>query len=293
MNSLLEEQQKSQQYPAGLSYAGCFSSKTFKLTVMTKPMKLISWNINGIRAILKKDFIRIIEQTDPDILCLQETKASPEQVDLHIPGYEIFWNSAEKKGYSGTLVMTKKNPDRVISGMDDPEHDREGRVLTLEFKKFYVVNVYTPNAGRDLKRLDYRQVWDARFLSYLKELERIKPVIFCGDLNVAHKEIDLARPKQNTSNAGFTKEERKGFDNIIKAGFIDTYRHFNPDKEGMYTWWSYMFNARKKNIGWRIDYFCVSSRLKENLKKADILTDIMGSDHCPVELSLKNIQSMV
>lgn len=250
-------------------------------------VKLISWNVNGIRAILQKGFLDFVSNENPDILCLQETKAHPDQVDLVLDAYpHHFWNSAEKKGYSGTAVFSKIKPLRVINGMNLPEHDTEGRVIALEFDTFYLVNVYTPNAGRELARLPYRQEWDKLFLAYLKKLEKKKPVVVCGDLNVAHKEIDLARPKDNTKCAGFTKEERAGMDAYVSAGFIDTFRHFCQDG-GHYTWWSYMFNARAKNIGWRIDYFLVSASLGGKLKGATILPQIMGSDHCPVSVVLQ------
>jgi exodeoxyribonuclease-3 len=249
-------------------------------------MKLISWNVNGIRAALKKGFLDFVKQENPDVLCLQETKAERSQVMLELPGYHQFWNSADKKGYSGTAVFTKKIPKLVETKMSMREHDLEGRVITLDYGDFYLVNVYTPNSKRGLERLDYRVEWDADFLRYLQQLEKVKPVVFCGDLNVAHQEIDLARPKNNRKNAGFTDEERKGFDNLVNAGFIDTFRHFHSEGDN-YTWWSYMFNSRAKNVGWRIDYFGVSPSLKGKLKSASILADVMGSDHCPVTLVLK------
>ncbi len=251
-------------------------------------MKLVSWNVNGIRAALGKGLGDFVTGANPDILCLQETKASPDQVSA--PFFEDFhhyWNSAEKKGYSGTVVFTREEPRAVSFGIGKPKHDKEGRVLTLEYDDFYLVNVYTPNSQNELRRLDYRMEWDKDFLAYVKKLEKTKPVIFCGDLNVAHQEIDIARPKQNRRNAGFTDEERAGFDNIVAAGFIDSFRHFHPEEPDHYSWWSYRAGARAKNIGWRIDYFCVSGSLSKNLKSASILSDVMGSDHCPVVLDLK------
>lgn len=250
-------------------------------------MKLISWNVNGIRAALKGDLVSMIETEAPDILCLQETKANQDQVDHAFPEeYRQIWNSAERKGYSGTAVFTKHEPESVDFGIGLPE-DNEGRVITCEFKDFYLVNCYTVNAKRDLSRLPFRsEVWDVAFLEHVKRLEESKPVVFCGDFNVAHKEIDLARPKGNVRNAGFTVEERRGFDNIVEAGFIDTFREFNTDGEH-YTWWSYMNQARSRNIGWRIDYFCISSALRPHLLDAFILPDVMGSDHCPVGIVLK------
>ena len=250
-------------------------------------MKIISWNVNGIRAVLKKGFIDFVNDVKPDIICIQETKAHPEQVDLELNDYPYkFWNSAEKKGYSGTAIFSKINPINVKNDLGIEKHDQEGRVICFELQDFYLVTVYTPNSKRDLSRLNYRQKeWDVDFLTYLKELEKIKPIIFCGDLNVAHKEIDLKNPKTNKRNAGFTNEERQGFDNYIKAGFIDTFRMFNSD-EGHYTWWSYMFSARAKNIGWRIDYFCVSQIIKEKVKKSIILPETMGSDHAPILIEI-------
>lgn len=248
----------------------------------------MSWNVNGIRAILKKDFVENITSVNPDILCLQETKAHPDQVDKMLHDFEYhYWNTAEKKGYSGTAIFSKVKPISVTYGMNLPEHDTEGRIITAEFENFYLITVYTPNSKRELLRLSYRQEWDRLFLEYMKELDAKKPVIVCGDLNVAHTEIDLTHPKTNRRSAGFTDEERAGFDNIVAGGFVDTFRHFYPEKI-QYTWWSYMFNARAKNIGWRIDYFVVSKRFTEKLKDARILDQIMGSDHCPVFLELKN-----
>ena len=250
-------------------------------------MKLISWNVNGIRAILNKGFLQFVKKEDPDILCLQETKAHPDQVDKILEEYpHHFWNSAEKKGYSGTAVFSKIKPINVTYGLEKDHHNKEGRVITAEFKDFYLVNVYTPNSQRELTRLKYKQEWDKDFLEHIKKLDKKKPVIFCGDLNVAHEEIDIARPKENRMNAGFTDEERADFTKIIESGFIDTFRTLHPDKI-QYSWWSYMFNARAKNIGWRIDYFVVSKRLKDKLKDALILDKALGSDHAPVVLVLK------
>lgn len=250
-------------------------------------MKLISWNVNGIRAALKKGFLDFVTKENPDVLCIQETKAHPDQVDLVLSDYPYhYWNSAEKKGYSGTAVFSKLEPLSVVNGLGLEEHDKEGRVITLEFRNFFLINVYTPNSKRGLVRLDYRQVWDKEFLKYMKTLEKKKPVIVCGDLNVAHKEIDLANPKSNRMNAGFTDEERADFTNIVESGFIDTFREFDKSP-GKYTWWSYMFNARANNVGWRIDYFCISSSLRSRLKNAFILPEVMGSDHCPVGILLE------
>lgn len=250
-------------------------------------MKIISWNVNGIRAVMKKGFPDFVKKYDPDILCLQETKAHPDQVDELLHDYEHhFWNSADKKGYSGTAIFSKIKPLNVSYGGGIDVGDTEGRIVTAEFDDFFLVNVYTPNSKRGLARLDYRQEWDKLFFNYLKELEKSKPVITCGDLNVAHTEIDLARPKNNTKNAGFTPQERAGFQRYLDNGFLDTFRIFNQDPEN-YTWWSYMFNARAKNLGWRIDYFLTSEKLKKNIISAEILKDVMGSDHCPVTLNLK------
>lgn len=249
-------------------------------------MKLISWNVNGLRACLNKGFMDFFQQEQADIFCLQETKLQEEQIDFQLEGYHAYWNFAQKKGYSGTAVFAKKEPLSVSYGIGQEEHDQEGRVITLEFDTFYLVTVYTPNSQRDLARLDYRMIWEAEFLGYLKNLEKSKPVILCGDLNVAHTEIDLKNPKTNRKNAGFTDEERAKFSELLKNGFIDTFRHFNPDKKEAYTWWSYMFNARANNAGWRIDYFCVSESLKNELKDAMIYDQIMGSDHCPVGLEI-------
>ena len=251
-------------------------------------MKFISWNVNGIRAVLKKGFMDFLQEQNPDIICLQETKAHKEQVDISLDNYPFdYWNSAVKKGYSGTAIFSKKEPLNIIYGIGIEEHDQEGRVITAEFEDYYLVTVYTPNSKRELLRLEYRQQWDIDFLKFVKELEKKKPVIFCGDLNVAHKEIDLKNPKTNHRNPGFTDEERSSFDNIINAGFIDTFREFN-NEGGHYTWWSYMFQARQKDIGWRIDYFCISKSLKSNLKDAYILKDVLGSDHAPVVLEIND-----
>lgn len=250
---------------------------------------LISWNVNGIRAVLKKDFAQWFAETTPDVLCLQETKAREEQVDLPLEfaGYHQFWNAAEKPGYSGTLILTKEKPLSVVNGIGIEEHDKEGRVIAAEYPDYYLVTVYTPNAQNALKRLEYRMSWDVAFLAYCQELEKSKPVIFCGDLNVAHQEIDLARPKDNRKNPGFSDEERASFDNIVNAGFIDTFRHFHPDTPEAYSWWSYRAGARARNVGWRIDYFCASASLADKLESASILDQVLGSDHCPVVLQIK------
>ncbi len=249
-------------------------------------MKIISWNVNGIRAALKKGFLDFLEQMDTDIICLQETKAHPDQVAIELPQYHMYWNSAEKKGYSGVAIFSKSLPISVRCGINHATHDSEGRVLTLEFPEYFLVNVYTPNAQRGLNRLPYRMEWDEAFLVYLKTLETEKPVIFCGDLNVAHKEIDLANPKTNRRNAGFTDEERSSFDKFITAGFIDTFREFEK-AGGHYTWWSYIGKSREKNVGWRIDYFLISKSLRPQLKAAFILPTVTGSDHCPVGIVLE------
>lgn len=249
-------------------------------------MKLISWNVNGIRACVQKGFLEFFKEADADIFCIQESKMQEGQLELELPGYYQYWNYAEKKGYSGTAIFTKQEPISVQYGIGIEEHDHEGRVITLEFDKFYMVTVYTPNSQDELKRLSYRMQWETDFLAYLKKLEETKPVVFCGDLNVAHKEIDLKNPKTNRKNAGFTDEERQKFTEVLEAGFVDTFRYFYPDMEGIYSWWSYRFSARAKNAGWRIDYFCVSESLKEELKEACILTEVMGSDHCPVQLTI-------
>lgn len=250
-------------------------------------MKLISWNVNGLRACVTKGFLDFFKEADADVFCLQETKLQPGQIELDLPGYHQYWNSAEKKGYSGTAVFTKQEPLSVAYGIGVEEHDHEGRVITLEFPEYYVVTVYTPNSQRELTRLDYRMKWEDDFLSYLKGLEENKPVIFCGDLNVAHQEIDLKNPKTNRKNAGFTDEERAKMTALLDRGFIDTFRYFYPDQENAYSWWSYQFQARAKNVGWRIDYFIVSEALKDRLEDAKIYKDILGSDHCPVGLELR------
>lgn len=247
-------------------------------------MKLISWNVNGLRACVEKGFLDFFEQADADVFCLQETKLQEGQINLELPGYHQYWNYAEKKGYSGTAVFTKKEPLSVAYGLGMEEHDKEGRVITLEFDSFYLVTVYTPNSQDGLKRLAYRMQWEEDFLAYLKKLEEKKPVVFCGDLNVAHQEIDLKNPKTNRKNAGFTDEEREKLTTLLENGFVDTFRYFYPDKEAAYSWWSYRFQARAKNAGWRIDYFIVSKSLKEKLAAAAIHSEVLGSDHCPVEL---------
>lgn len=247
-------------------------------------MKFISWNVNGLRACVGKGFLDFFKEADADIFCLQETKLQAGQIDLELPGYHQYWNYAEKKGYSGTAIFAKEEALQVTCGIGMEEHDHEGRVLTLEYPDFYFVTVYTPNSQNELARLDYRMKWEDDFLSYLKKLEETKPVIFCGDLNVAHKEIDLKNPKSNRKNAGFTDEERGKFTALVEAGFIDTFRHFYPDLEGVYSWWSYRFSARAKNAGWRIDYFLTSASLKDRLEDAMIYSEVMGSDHCPVGL---------
>ena len=251
-------------------------------------MKIISWNVNGIRAVLKKGFLEFISKENPDIICIQETKASPEQVDLNLENYPYkYWNSAIKKGYSGTAIFSKIKPIAIENDLKIEKHDQEGRVICFELDDYYLVTVYTPNSKRDLSRLNYRhKEWDIDFLKYLQKLESKKPVIFCGDLNVAHKEIDLKNPKSNKKNAGFTEEEREGFENYVKAGFVDTFRMFNKDPDH-YTWWSYMFNSRAKNVGWRIDYFCVSDIIKNKVQEARILPDVMGSDHAPILIEMK------
>lgn len=250
-------------------------------------MKLISWNVNGLRACMQKGFMDFFKEVDADIFCLQETKMQEGQLEMELPGYHQYWNSAEKKGYSGTALFTKREPLCVTYGIGVEQHDHEGRVITAEYEAYYVVTVYTPNSQRELTRLDYRMEWEADFLKYLKKLEEKKPVIFCGDLNVAHQEIDLKNPKTNHHNAGFTDEERACFTKVLENGFVDTFRHFYPEVTGVYSWWSYMFQARAKNAGWRIDYFVVSECLKECLKDAKIHTQVLGSDHCPVELELE------
>ncbi|MBQ6696342.1 MAG: exodeoxyribonuclease III [Lachnospiraceae bacterium] len=252
-------------------------------------MKLISWNVNGLRACRDKGFMDFFQEMDADVFCVQETKLQEGQIELDMPGYYQYWNYAEKKGYSGTALFTKQKPISVRYGIGVEEHDKEGRVIAAEFEKFFVVTVYTPNSQRELTRLDYRMEWEEAFLQYLKKLEEEKPVIFCGDLNVAHKEIDLKNPKTNRKNAGFTDEERACFTKVVENGFVDTFRYFYPDMPDMYSWWSYMGQARAKNVGWRIDYFVASESLKEQLEDAKIHMQVMGSDHCPVELTLKEV----
>ena len=247
-------------------------------------MKLISWNVNGIRACVNKGFKEFFNNVDADIFCIQETKCQPEQIELNFEGYKSYWNSAEKKGYSGTAIFTKKEPINVTYGIGIEEHDKEGRVITLEFKDFYMVNIYTPNAKRGLERLGYRQIWEDEIKKYLMKLNKTKPVIICGDLNVAHNEIDLKNPKSNRGNAGFTDEEREKMTQLLQAGFIDSFRFLYPDKTDSYTWWSYMGRAREKNVGWRIDYFIVSQDIKDEIKEAMIYPEVMGSDHCPIGL---------
>lgn len=253
-------------------------------------MKLISWNVNGLRAVINKGFKEFFKEIDADIFCIQETKMQEAQLDENIleifEGYNAYWNSAEKKGYSGTAIFTKQKPLNVTYGIGKEEHDKEGRVITLEFEKFYMVNIYTPNSKRELERLDYRQLWEDEIRAYLLKLKENKPVVMCGDLNVAHTEIDLKNPKTNRKNAGFTDEERAKMTELLNAGFVDTFRYKYPEVEGKYSWWSYMFHAREKNAGWRIDYFIVSENLKDKIEDAKILDDIYGSDHCPVELDL-------
>lgn len=250
-------------------------------------MKLVSWNVNGLRACVGKGFLDYFKQVDADIFCIQESKLQEGQINLDLEGYEQYWNYAVKKGYSGTAVFTKTKPLSVHYGLGIEEHDQEGRVITLEFEKFYLVNVYTPNSQRELARLDYRMTWEDVFLAYLQQLDASKPVILCGDLNVAHKEIDLKNPQTNRKNAGFTDEEREKMTNLLSANFTDTFRYFYPEKEDAYTWWSYMRQARDRNVGWRIDYFIVSKRLEDQLVDAKIDAEIMGSDHCPVILEIK------
>ena len=250
-------------------------------------MKCISWNVNGLRAVMKKNFMEFFREADADIFCLQETKLQAGQIEMDLPDYYEYWNYAEKKGYSGTAVFCRREPLDVRYGIGIPEHDREGRVITLEFGDFFFTTVYTPNSQDELKRLDYRMEWEDSFLAYMKELDAKKPVIWCGDLNVAHKEIDLKNPKTNRRNAGFTDEERAKMTAVLESGFVDTFRYFHPDEEGIYSWWSYRFRAREKNAGWRIDYFIASERLMDKVEDSRILTDVYGSDHCPVELILK------
>ncbi|ECB9798392.1 exodeoxyribonuclease III [Listeria monocytogenes] len=249
-------------------------------------MKLISWNVNGLRAAVKKGFLEYFEEVDADIFCLQETKLQEGQIELDLPAYKDYWNYAVKKGYSGTAIFTKVEPLSVQYGLGVPEHDTEGRVITLEFEEFFMVTVYTPNSQAELKRLDYRMTFEDAILEYVKNLDKTKPVVLCGDLNVAHEEIDLKNPKTNRKNAGFSDEERAKFSAFLNAGFIDSFRYFYPDLTDAYSWWSYRMNARARNTGWRIDYFVVSERLKDKLVDAKIHADVLGSDHCPVELEL-------
>ena len=253
-------------------------------------MKLVSWNVNGLRAVIGKGFSEFFKEIDADVFCLQETKMQEEQIDDNIKNifsdYNGYWNSAEKKGYSGTAVFSKRKPLNVSYGIGIEEHDKEGRVITLEYEKFYLVNCYTPNSKRELERLDYRMVWEDEFRKYLLKLNETKPVIMCGDLNVAHEEIDLKNPKTNRRNAGFTDEERGKMTELLNSGFTDTFRYLYPDKEGVYSWWSYMFKAREKNAGWRIDYFIVSNSIQDKIKESYIYSDVMGSDHCPVGLDI-------
>ena len=249
-------------------------------------MKLISWNVNGLRACLGKGFQDVFHTLDADMFCLQETKMQPGQAQVDCDGYEEYWYSAEKKGYSGTALFTKRKPLEVVCGIGMDQHDHEGRVITAEYEEFYLVTCYTPNSQNELKRLDYRMQWEDDFRDYLKELDAVKPVILCGDLNVAHEEIDLKNPKTNRKNAGFTDEERTKMTELLAAGFTDSFRHLHPDATDIYSWWSYRFKARQNNAGWRIDYFIVSDRIKDKIQKAEILTDIMGSDHCPVLLEI-------
>lgn len=248
-------------------------------------MKLISWNVNGIRACLKKGFLDFFKEANADIFCLQETKCQQGQVELEIEGYTSYWNSAEKKGYSGTAVFTKKKPLNVTYGIGKEEHDKEGRIITLEFENFYLVTNYTPNAKRELERLDYRMIWEDEIRKYLLNLNKTKPVIMCGDLNVAHEEIDLKNPKTNRGNAGFTDEEREKMTELLNVGFTDSFRYLYPEKQE-YSWWSYMGHAREKNIGWRIDYFITSKDIKKNIKEATIYSEVLGSDHCPIGLEI-------
>ena len=249
-------------------------------------MKLVSWNVNGIRACVQKGFLEFFNKVNADIFCIQESKLQEGQINLELDGYYQYWNYAEKKGYSGTAIFSKKEPITVSYGIGIEEHDKEGRVITLEFEDFYVITVYTPNSQNELARLDYRMKWEEDFKEYLKKIEKNKPVIVCGDLNVAHKEIDLKNPKTNRKNAGFSDEEREKMTKLLESGFVDSFRYFYPNKTDIYSWWSYRFSARAKNAGWRIDYFLVSDRIKENMKGAEIHTEILGSDHCPILLNI-------
>lgn len=250
-------------------------------------MKLISWNVNGLRACVTKGFLDYFKEQNADILCIQESKLQEGQISLDLEGYHDYWNYAEKKGYSGTAIFTKEKPLNVFYGMGIEEHDKEGRLITLEFDKYFMITVYTPNSQGELKRLPYRMEWENDFREYLLNLDKKKPVIVCGDLNVAHKEIDLKNPKSNRKNAGFTDEERDKLTELLEAGFVDSFRYIHPTEEGRYSWWSYRFNARKNNAGWRIDYFLTSERIKENIKDAEIHSDVLGSDHCPVVLEIE------
>lgn len=250
-------------------------------------MKLISWNVNGLRAVINKGFMDFFKQIDADIFCIQETKMQEGQIELVLDGYYQYFNSAIKKGYSGTAVFTKQKPINVTYGIGIEEHDQEGRIITAEYEKFYLVNCYTPNSKRELERLEYRKIWEDEIRKYLKKLEETKPVIYCGDLNVAHEEIDLKNPKTNHYSAGFTDEERNKMTELLNAGFIDSFRYLYPEKENAYTWWSYMMKAREKNVGWRIDYFITSNSLKEKIKDNKIHSEVMGSDHCPIELDIE------
>ena len=252
-------------------------------------MKLITWNVNGLRAVINKGFADFFIRNNADIFCIQETKMKEGQLDIQFDGYQKYFNSALKKGYSGTAIFTKKKPEQITYGIGIEEHDTEGRVITLEYKTFYMVNVYTPNSQRELTRLEYRMEWEDAFRNYLKNLDKNKPVIMCGDLNVAHEEIDLKNPKQNRRSAGFTDEEREKMTQLLQNGFIDTYRYLYPEETDCYTWWSYMMKAREKNIGWRIDYFIVSERLKDKIQDVKIHSQVIGSDHCPVELDIQEI----
>ena len=250
-------------------------------------MKLISWNVNGLRAVINKGFMDFFKKADADIFCVQETKMQEGQLELILDGYYQYWNSAEKKGYSGTAIFTKEKPLNVSYGLGIEEHDKEGRIINLEFENFYFVDCYTPNSKRELERLDYRMVWEDEVRKYLKKLDEVKPVIYCGDLNVAHEEIDLKNPKTNRRNAGFTDEERNKMTELLSAGFTDSFRYLYPEKENCYSWWSYMGHAREKNVGWRIDYFIVSNSIQEKIKDSIIHSDVMGSDHCPIELQIE------
>jgi exodeoxyribonuclease III len=249
-------------------------------------MKLVSWNVNGLRACVRKGFLEYFNEVDADIFCIQESKLQDGQIELDLESYHQYWNYAIKKGYSGTAIFTKQKPLSVQYGFEDDEYEPEGRIITLEFQDFFMVNVYTPNSQRDLARLGHRMIWENKISQYLQELDAIKPIIFCGDLNVAHKEIDLKNPKSNIGNSGFTDQERGKMTKLLESGFVDTYRYLYPDKEGAYTWWSYMSKVRERNIGWRIDYFIVSERLGEKIQDSQIHSDIIGSDHCPIVLDI-------